>query len=375
MAIAKSPDMDEATFFAKARDVCAWFEPLNPYEQKGSLFKIEDANFALGKESKAQTLAPLYSYCISSKRYVLLNLSASDEPIIRKASAHGLGHLLPPYGEDKAPPSIPAPKMLLSEIGVERWQYDLWYQIVCADLAGHPDQVDLSYHISLEGPAASRYGATTPDLLRWFKPWNKNRPYPEQVKTFNFLVAFQSRPQLILSDLEATAVRKKGPKPEIRQAKPVAPYDKDMRAASRRAFDREAGKPVPPETLKSYREALAQYHLSPESKFLNGDYLDRGRTERRHIQTTAVVHIGKEANRWEEQLFTGFGEETQIEYGMDTADRFADQHIRQMCKELGERETASEMKISRMALRKALSAGLHSLSPSLRNRIARNCGS
>ena len=53
----------------------------------------------------------------------------------------------------------------LVRIGVDRWQYDLWYQIIRAELEGHPDQVDLSLPPSSGKPAASRYGATTPELL------------------------------------------------------------------------------------------------------------------------------------------------------------------------------------------------------------------
>jgi hypothetical protein len=53
--------------------------------------------------------------------------------------------LIAPYGSEEAPPNIPAPAVPLSEIGVERWQYDLWFQIVRAVLDGHPEQVDLTY--------------------------------------------------------------------------------------------------------------------------------------------------------------------------------------------------------------------------------------
>jgi hypothetical protein len=49
---------------------------------------------------------------------------------IRKASAHGLGHLLAPHREDDAPASFPVPALSLQTIGVERWQYDLWYQVI-----------------------------------------------------------------------------------------------------------------------------------------------------------------------------------------------------------------------------------------------------
>jgi hypothetical protein len=52
-----------------------------------------------------------------------------------------------------------------------------------------------------------------------------------------------------------------------------------------------------PEQLKTYAEVLVQYHLSCENKFAKGQFLDRGRTERRHVFATAVAWIGKEVNR------------------------------------------------------------------------------
>jgi len=42
---------------------------------------------------------------------------------------------------------------------------------------------------------------------------------------------------------------------------------------------------------------VLQYHLSCEDKFANAQFLDRGRTERRHVVATGFVWIGKEANR------------------------------------------------------------------------------
>jgi uncharacterized protein YggE len=62
--------------------------------------------------------------------------------------------------------------------------------------------------------------------------------------------------------------------------------------------------------------ALAQYYLHPETKFHNSDYTNRGFTCRRHIQTTVTEYIGKEANRWEEQLHLGLDLEAQTEYGL-----------------------------------------------------------
>jgi hypothetical protein len=78
---------------------------------------------------------------------------------------------------------------------------------------------------------------------------------------------------------------------------PIALYDSDPRRALRKVFDRATGKPIGPEQLKTYAEVLAQYHLSSEDKFKNGQFLDRGRTIRRHIVATGFAWIGKEANQ------------------------------------------------------------------------------
>ena len=158
-------------------------------------------------------------------RQALRSYSISDkagEIIIRKASAHGLGQYLPPYEADDAPNPFQRPSVPLSDIGVERWQYDLWYKIIQAALDGHPDQVDLSYHDALKQPAVSRYGATTPALLKWFEAFNCGREYPDQVKPFNFLNAYHARPQFELSDAEQWAKPKRGRPRKQSDVKPVS---------------------------------------------------------------------------------------------------------------------------------------------------------
>jgi len=57
------------------------------------------------------------------------------------------------------------------------------------------------------------------------------------------------------------------------------------------------GEPVCQSQLKTYAEALFNYHLSSEDKFENGGFLDSGTTERRHILVDGVTLIGKEANK------------------------------------------------------------------------------
>ncbi len=134
MALAQPSAMAYKDFLSRAQSVQRWFDPLNPYEQKGQLLKIEDANYRIDNGHMTAALEPLYCWAVSSKRYALFNLDANGKPVLRKASAHGLGHLLPPYREHRAPINIPAPLVPLSEIGVERWQYDLWYWIIEAGL-------------------------------------------------------------------------------------------------------------------------------------------------------------------------------------------------------------------------------------------------
>ena len=71
--------------------------------------------------TRRRSVATSYGFAVSDKRYVLFNLH-DGRPVIRKASAHGLGHLRAPYGPNDAPSDIPAPDLDLRDIGVERWQ-------------------------------------------------------------------------------------------------------------------------------------------------------------------------------------------------------------------------------------------------------------
>ena len=300
----------------------------------------------------------------------MFNLGKSGEIIIRKASAHGLGQYLPPYEADDAPQSIPAPAIELSDIGVDRRQYDLWHKIIQAAVDGHPDQVDLLYHDALKQPAVSRYGATTPALLKWFETFNSGREYAEQVKPFNFLNAFHARPQFELSDAEQWAKPKRGRPRKQSDMKPVSAFNKNIREGAKTAFDRETGKPVQASLLMTYAEALAQYHLRSESKFLNGDFIDRGRTERRHVVVSQIIHIGKEANKWEERYFLGEDEDAEIEYGVDLNGSRLGMLFRNLVRDIGERGAALELVISRTALRRALKLDLDDASWAMRKRIA-----
>jgi DNA-binding phage protein len=355
MAFAKPADMEDAEFHRRVADIRTWFNVLNPYEGAGDLLKLEDANFELVDGRASSTLAPLYVWAISAKRYALFNLDATERPVLRKASAHGLGHLMPPYSEAAAPPSISVPVVPLKSIGVDRWQYDVWYRIVKAALNGCPDQPNLSDLPGFDQPAASRYGATTPSLLRWYDAYNDGEDYRDQVRPFNFLTVFPAR-RPRASDLAEFSDEPGSCRQRLRDRadlpRPVAPYNLDPARAAENCFDRLTGEPVPANRLKTCAEALADYHLRPETKFLNGDYIDRGPTVRRHIHIAGVRYIGKEANRWEEQFYLGLDPETQIEYGIDedSGEQFP-ARLRQAVKLYGERNLARTAGVAREQLR------------------------
>jgi len=314
MALARPEPMGQDEFAARVQYIIDWFSGLNPYAFGGSILKSESVNYSL---DDPQELVPLYCWAVSAKRYVLFNLTGEGKPVLRKASAHGLGHLRAPYDEENPAPDIAKPRDALVNIGVELWQHDLWVKVVEAALAGKPNQVNLTYHPNLQLPAISRYAATSPHLLKWFDDHNKGRSYADRVKPFGFLTT------LSMKRVNETPTILENPHkrhPSSNPTKPVSPYADDPEVAARNAFDRNGGGAIPRERLQSYAQSLAQYHLHPENKFLNGNWLDRGPTERRHVKGGAIQNIGKEANEWEKQVMLGFDRDAQPTFGLSPSD-------------------------------------------------------
>ena len=342
MSIGRPEGIPEKEFLRRAKGICSWFDGLNPYRTKGPILKIEDVNFEIGTKGKFQ---PVYCFAVSAKRYALFNIDPDGSPVLRKASAHGLGHLRAPYTDKNPSATMPEPRMEIHKIGVELWQHDLWHSIVSAALEGHPDQVDLRFHPALEHAAMSRYAATTPELLRWFDVFNRNLPYERQVRPFGFLVSLfaQSGARLPSQQHEPSEDRRKKVKP----VQPVAPFTDDPAIAAKTAFDRNEREEVSGDMLKSYRQVLAQYHMHPEMKFLNGDYTDKGTLQRRHVRAATLHHIGKEANKWEQQFYVGSDEDAELNYGAapEQAEKALDR-LRRQVEQLGLRTVAKSAGLS-----------------------------
>ena len=227
----------------------------------------------------------------------------------------------------------------------------MWVRIIQAALAGHPEQVRLHDLPNFDQPAVSRYAATTPALLGWFKRYNQGKPYRHQVRPFNFLLAFQAKRPEVNAELEgepgadATARRASGSKNLPRA---VAPYDRNPAHAAAHCFDRETGERITKRQLKTVNQSLARYHLRPDRKVLGGDYRDAGTTQPLHVRAMAIHFIGKEANRWEEQFHLGEDPEAQAEYGTMPSDR--DQMAVMVCEGIrrhGAQAVAERAKVSR----------------------------
>jgi hypothetical protein len=296
MCVACPDGMADEEFIARAGHVQMWFTDLSPYDTDDQLFEMERENYALNGGG----FEPLYAFAVSSKRYCLFNLDGCGRPIIRRASVRGLSHLRPPYHAEHAPRDLPQPLVAMDDLGVERWQHDLWYRIVTAALCGDSEAVDYTMP-GFDKPAVSRFAATNPSLLRWFGRFNADKSYREQVRPFGFLLAYQPEPTLIAAK-------------ELPSA--VSPYDEDVLVASKNCFERNSGNSIDPGDLRTYSRVLREYHLHPEAKFANAESDDMGLTRRRHILAIGQEHIGKEAHNWEQQVGLRADPATQTRYGM-----------------------------------------------------------
>lgn len=295
LAITHDGMFSREEFHERVDRVIAWFEGLNPYDRPGSILQKEDVNF----DSETGEPKPLYCWPISAKRYALFNIDGSRRPIFRKASAHGLGHLMDPYSDDNGAKDVPDPIEPLAKIGVKRWQYDLWYFIVVAAIEDHPNEVQRGYHSALLKPAIQRYGASSPALLSWMKRFNKGKSYAEQTKPFGFLVAPLAKVLAPKSQEVILKPVRRGRPLKVKTPKPIAPFARDPQLAAINAFDRHGGRNIKLDELQTYEEALRLYHLSPEDKFINAGPFDLGMTERRRVLATHVRFIGKEANAFD----------------------------------------------------------------------------
>jgi hypothetical protein len=203
------------------------------------------------------------------ERWLWPDVYKNGEPITRKASARGLGHLLPPYSDEAKDER---------DSGVRQWQEDVWKAIIKSLRSSNPLEVRLDWREELSRPAVSQYSAATPDRLDWFKDYNKGKAYAQKVKPFNFLLEFYAkRPDEMARDrllISSDQIHE--------QPKPISPYSRDPYLMLAKIRDRVSGEPVEQKWLRTYAETLRGYHRHLETKFLHGEATDCGATQRRH---------------------------------------------------------------------------------------------
>lgn len=310
LAIANITGLPNDEFKSRVKSVLQWFEPLNPYDVKGSILQLEKVNFQPARHKEPDTLRPVNCLAISAKRYVLFDRDEAGEPMIRKASRHGLGHLVAPYKD-------PDPSRT-GRIGVELWQSDLWSEIIRAHDAGKPDRPNFDRLPSINEAAATRYGVTNQTLLNWFKGYNTNVGDRDRVWPFNFLLTYQAKSRLEMAAVDPEALSsalwlKRSPKPASR-------YSSDLTVDRPGVFDRQTGEAIEWEHLRSYRRTLSRHHLHSESKFRGGEDAEHGTLSRRHVEAWAASAIGKEADNLDEREAFGEGDDAMV-YGVAGEDR------------------------------------------------------
>lgn len=310
LAIANMANIPADEFIRRVEAVRDWFSPLNPYDRKGSILQLEKVNFPIGRDGETDALRPVNCLAISAKRYALFDRDHAGLPVIRKASRHGLGHLLAPYKD-------PDPSRT-GRIGVQLWQEDLWREIIRAHDEGRPDQPDFDRLPGLDQPAATRYGVTNQTLMSWFKDYNATVSQAERVRPFNFLLTYQPKSRMEMASADPEALNsalwlRRSPKPASR-------FSADITSDRPEPFDRATGEPIAWEHLRSYRRTLVSHHLHSEIKFRDGEGDQKGALSRRHVEVWAVSAIGKETDNLDEREAFGEGDDS-IVYGLHGEDR------------------------------------------------------
>ncbi|MGI0062570.1 MAG: hypothetical protein ACREBA_08985, partial [Nitrosotalea sp.] len=213
-------------------------------------------------------------YGISSKRYCL-HTKRKGKIIIKKDdySSHGLGHLLDPFSNN------PDEK--------NDWNKDIWHDILDVHYRNNLEEKYSKYENKY---ALSKFMASSPRMLARLSKFNKNNTYQDQFKPFNFCIVGYSN---VINPNTGKLI------------KPLAPFVKPARHAVFGDFvdynDNSREKLRGKQYWKPFWSVFMEYLNHPESKF--DGYV--GTLERKHVNVTGIIHIGKESNELEESELLG----------------------------------------------------------------------
>lgn len=333
--------------YQDVKNIVSRFEAVNPYDRdiiSGSMLKIEEpSNLNEGPQ--------VWCHAISAKRYHLFSYDSGNIRTV-KPSYHGLGVYLNPV--DAESPDLD-------------WINQLWRLY----LAGvQPNSDDLPEWI--DRPALVRVNVSSAHVLRTFRTYNDGKPWSEQIKPANFLVAAKVDPAdaafrvSVLNRCErcgeplsgsqlkwhSDACRKNAERNGKRTdaLRLIAPYEgrserwvdlpwRNLHSSDNRKYTIHTDRSTPTDIrdrinarigdngeervrAETYRQAMAQYFSLPEYKSADANGMPCGRNtagllHRRHVVMAGLVTIGKESNRIEDRqhdLVTNLGE-VQNDYG------------------------------------------------------------
>lgn len=338
---ARPEGMDREAFHSRVNRITTWFEQINPYDPAivKQLFKMEGDNF--DPNSKGELLS-LYLYAISSKRYALFNIGEDGHPVIRKASSHGLGYLMPPYANDFEHPNLPPlPEFILNrklpegvkhhgellrrELNINRWQHDFWWTLIDCIMLGYANFHDrLKALPCFDEPAMTRYAVRTPTIDKLLEPINRGKPYRQWIRPGGFLSTWLAEPAYInlfpnlalpqeFHSKQTEKQYRKAVKSHclteaeieiICQREPegwsmIGPFSPRQKWRFRDAINKADGLPIPPWIHPgTYAGLLCTFPERSERKFLTG-YAD-GLMEVPTYVLKDRNYIGKATNRLDE---------------------------------------------------------------------------
>lgn len=254
-----------------------FFKPLNPYNQKVEMFKVET-----DKKTK-KILHNVQCIAISAKRYVLYDY-VDGKITIYKYSLHGLGYLK----------------------GIDGKQ--VWHDFIL--IHHHPERKKEILSKYKDKHAKSHLAITNYDILKRFDGFNKSKPYSSKIKPYNFATvgtACKIDPVTKERIIPFLSVMDKDKLDEI-------PYMEFL--------DYKTGKKYPnddsmePQFYWKTMESVLKDYLEHKESKLEGD---SGVLKRRHltINQDSIRYIGKESNELEESQVLGVTRDDTVEYVND----------------------------------------------------------
>jgi hypothetical protein len=267
-----------ALSFHEVDEIGARFGALNPYDRSvipGSILEVESENVdPTGGRRVVLCLS------IASKRYCLFVLGPDGKPVVLRPSEHGLGHLVPPTGDEN-----------------QDWRREWWVHAVCAVLGIRHPEPDW-----FADPAIGRLTVTSPHEEESFRSLNEGLPYVDRVRPWNFVMTahpdWRERRRGI-GLLVAPLKKNRKERRNVTWVDRSNPNTGKLRARTGNAEYVIPGTVV----VQTYREYFEEYLMHAESKALgpNGRACGpwtRGVLAPRHIAAAGELQrIGKEVNR------------------------------------------------------------------------------